>query len=129
MNHNVMEFLYFHYMTQRSDSDFWTRFTQDNQMPHQLRDRLELMSSLDFTDELANSPAFGKQGYLAVGAGTGFFNRQQAEMRFQSMMHGEGQRLYQRALQDYLRNIDLNSHTALDHRWFLNYVMTGRINN
>ena len=129
LNEHIMHFIYFHYMTQRKDSDFWTRFKLDNIMPEGLAITLEQASSLDFSAELHTTTVFGKTAYIAVGAGTKFFDRQQAEMRFLTMIHGEGQQLYQRARQDFLRNIYLNSRATISHRWFLNYVMTGRINN
>jgi tryptophan halogenase len=41
MNEDVLSFLYYHYMTKRTDSKFWLDFQKDNVMPEKLKMRLE----------------------------------------------------------------------------------------
>jgi tryptophan halogenase len=41
MNEDILGFLYYHYMTKRTDSEFWSEFQKDNKMPEKLKMRLE----------------------------------------------------------------------------------------
>lgn len=63
MNEDVLSFLYYHYMTKKTDSKFWLDFQKDNVMPEKLKMRLEnkLITS--------NFNTFNKNSWQAIKEG------------------------------------------------------------
>jgi tryptophan halogenase len=66
MNEDVLSFLYYHYMTKRTDSKFWLDFQKDNVMPEKLKMRLEnkLITS--------NFNMFNKDSWQAIEEGINY---------------------------------------------------------
>lgn len=78
MNDRVMEFLAFHYVTKRDDSDFWRSLLTRDFVPDSLKDKLELWkyqppSSIDDHTSVPWEP-FAPDNYLMVGHGLGIFD-------------------------------------------------------
>ena len=66
INEDVLSFLYYHYMTKRTDSKFWLDFQKDNVMPKKLKMRLEnkLITS--------NFNMFNKDSWQAIEEGINY---------------------------------------------------------
>ena len=73
----VPEFLHFHYLTQRNDSEFWKNFRKENNTPIKLRQKLNVWNSIPLFDH-DNQPLemFKMGSWLAVGAGTKIYNKE-----------------------------------------------------
>lgn len=71
----ILDFIYFHYITTRSDTDFWKNFTSNNKMPDTLQDRLQRWK-YRVPNNLDDKPEhiFGKENWLQVGQGIHYYN-------------------------------------------------------
>jgi len=65
-------FIYMHYMTQRSDTNFWLQFKDKNLAPERLKELLVLAEThvLDIFDIDRNWDAFNYSSFMEVGLGT-----------------------------------------------------------
>ncbi len=77
MNDRVMEFLVFHYITKRKDSEFWRSLQDRSFVPDSLKEKLEIWkyqppSSIDDHTSVPWEP-FAPDNYLMVGHGLGIF--------------------------------------------------------
>ena len=77
MNDRVMEFLAFHYITKRHDTDFWKSLSNREFIPDRLKEKLEIWkyqppSSIDDHTSVPWEP-FAPDNYLMVGHGLGVF--------------------------------------------------------
>ena len=65
INEDILSFLYFHYMTKRTDSKFWQDFTINNHMPDKLRNILTY-KQVDYNFNL-----FPKSSWDSIASGIG----------------------------------------------------------
>jgi tryptophan halogenase len=65
INEDVLSFLYFHYTTQRTDTEFWRDFKINNKMPQKLQELIQGAS----TDKY-NFNLFPDQSWAAIAIGT-----------------------------------------------------------
>lgn len=72
---NTLGFVWLHYLTKRTDTDFWKKFDTNYEMPEKLKTILPLIKSnnLKFLDtvDTKTSTSFGMYSYLQVGRGLG----------------------------------------------------------
>lgn len=78
MNDRVMDFLVFHYITKRNDSEFWRSLQNRSFVPDSLQEKLDLWknqapTSLDDHSSVPWEP-FIPENYLMVGHGLGIFD-------------------------------------------------------
>jgi tryptophan halogenase len=67
MNNDMSEFIYFHYMSQRKDTDFWKKFTYEK-APESLKQRLNLWKQR-FPTKNDGGPYWASDSWLIVGLG------------------------------------------------------------
>lgn len=67
-NHSIRDFIYFHYLTRRSDSDFWREFRTKNHRLENCYEDIELISQSP-TMTFNNNAMFTNFSYLQVGLG------------------------------------------------------------
>lgn len=124
MNDNTLGFIYFHYITKRTDTDFWKNFTIENEIPISLHNLIEEskynIPNLDRFKEF--SVDFAAKSFLACGSGQKFFNADHARRLFDSLYTGRRKQDYDLIKYRYLKNINLNLSTLIDHYSFLNYL-------
>jgi tryptophan halogenase len=70
----TLSFIYLHYITQRSDTDFWKNFRRDTKMPDRVAEFLELASAgvlvpFDFPRDNRTAIGYPISSYLEVGHG------------------------------------------------------------
>jgi tryptophan halogenase len=73
-NQYVLEFLYLHYMTTRTDSKFWTEFREKNRMPDNLQHRLEMLNNVH--SEAYPTSIFSERSHLSVADGLRLLDNQ-----------------------------------------------------
>jgi hypothetical protein len=116
MSDGVVDFIYFHYMSKRKDSDFWKKFTVEN-APQYIKDLLEsweyrLPQYSDFT----NDQVWGMESWLVVSAGIKRLNNDLIRAAFEvSFTQKQAADLYE---QNKNRQ-DIISSSCVDHRVFL----------
>lgn len=78
----VRDFVYFHYMTNRNDTEFWKNFTVNNEIPDTLLSRINTWSREGLTYHNTNDELiFGYNSWANVGMGIGFFDRRTSNNR------------------------------------------------
>jgi tryptophan halogenase len=77
-NDDILAFLYFHYLTKRSDSPFWKNFRNNTTIPENLKEKLELLKEGIFTPQEFDYEkvfaGFTLNSYLVVGNGLGLID-------------------------------------------------------
>jgi tryptophan halogenase len=121
---NTLGFVYFHYITKRTDTDFWTNFTKDNKIPESLNLLLEeskyRIPSYDMFKNIGLD--WAAKSFLACGNGQKFFNPAHAKLLFESLYHGRRKEEYDLLKYQYFRNINLNLPVLIDHYSFVEYM-------
>ncbi len=74
-NQEICDFIYLHYMSTRTDTDFWKHFTFKN-ASDSLKEKIEFWDTLAFknTNELYMSLIFSKESWFIIGLGVGLIN-------------------------------------------------------
>jgi len=74
-NESVANFIHFHYITPRQDTDFWKDFKIKNKMPQHLKDTLEEFYETPFSNV---DPVFlwSNESFLSVSSGLNQLNRE-----------------------------------------------------
>ena len=75
MNDSILDFLYFHYITKRTDTPFWKDYVKTTKIPDGLQSLMKkwdgsIPENVDFNDT-----AFGYHGWLSIGSGLNFFDK------------------------------------------------------
>jgi tryptophan halogenase len=75
-NQEVADFVYFHYMSGRSDTEFWKKFADPNNAPDSVRLMLETWSYRlpEYTDSFGS--LFPLESWVSVGDGVGLINKE-----------------------------------------------------
>ena len=71
INEDVLSFLYYHYMSERVDSDFWTRFTTNNKIPDKLSNMLK-SNDMFLTLKKYNFNLFNDDSWKAIKKGINY---------------------------------------------------------
>jgi tryptophan halogenase len=75
-NHEVLQFLYMHYLTERSDSPFWKEFRNKTVMVEGLQEKLNKWAvTAPVYKDVINNALWGLPSILQVGFGTRVLNR------------------------------------------------------
>ena len=124
MNDNTLGFVYFHYITKRSDTKFWTEFTRDNTVPESLVNLLELSKHTipAYDDFKLLGIDWTAKSFYACGNGQKFFNPEFARKIFDSLNTGRRRNDYKLIKSQYFKNLNLNLGTLIDHYSFLEYI-------
>lgn len=124
MNDNTLGFVYFHYLTKRTDTDFWKNFMLDNQVPESLHTLIEeskyTIPSYDMFSNIGLD--WAAKSFLACGNGQRFFNPNHAKQLFDSFYTGKRKQEYDLMKFRYFKNINLNLSVLVDHYSFLEYL-------
>jgi len=76
MNDDVLDFLYFHYITRRKDSTFWKEYLPTTTIPSSLETKLIHWENSTYKiNDFKNNP-FGLPSWLQVGFGLDLFNKE-----------------------------------------------------
>ena len=124
LNDNTLGFVYFHYITNRSDTEFWSNFTTDNAIPESILDLIDKSrSTIPSYDEFKDIGVdWGSKSFYACGIGQKFFNPDLAKKIFNSLNTGQRQHDYSTIKNQYFKNLNLNLTTLIDHHSFLEYL-------
>jgi tryptophan halogenase len=78
LNEECMNFIYYHYMSERKDTEFWKTYTTRTEIPARLKKMLELWEVRPPKNGdlalIAPSPSFDMYSWYLVGAGIGNLN-------------------------------------------------------
>lgn len=73
-NHEVLEFVYLHYLTERNDSPFWKEFRNKNQMVESLEETIDILSFNQY-DPLIEKHLYANKSWVQILAGLRLLNQ------------------------------------------------------
>jgi tryptophan halogenase len=127
MNRVILNFLYLHYITKRTDTLFWKDFTKDNIAPEGIEMLSEhLKTSLPDQvffkelDSLLGYSAFNDQSWYSVGAGVKIFKSEVAQQQFELAVSDLTE--YETSKTNHLSNIQSNSESMFNHWEYISYL-------
>jgi tryptophan halogenase len=92
---NILNFVYFHYITKRQDSKFWQEFKDKNSVPPGFEETLRALKESNFRYENLNEgycvASFGMASYLQVGAGLEIFENEMKVCGYEHITPGPEQ--------------------------------------
>jgi len=124
INNDILNFIHFHYLTQRTDTIFWKDFAARNKCPNvvqEIKDSNRDVAHLLSRDFITNS-LFQIGLWLEVGAGTRFFNREEAIKSYNALNTGTRKVRYSASAANFIKKMNLGFMSLIDHRDFLNYL-------
>lgn len=85
----ILEFVYLHYITNRTDTDFWKKFTKNNSMPEAVEKYLKKCSiTIPNFSHHNEEQRFPLKSHYAVCAGLNLFKKDIADKTFRSLTQG-----------------------------------------
>ena len=124
INENILAFVHFHYLTKRTDSDFWKDFQNNNKTPEQvvlfLNSLKESVPNFDFFS--TNNWVFKLPSWYAVSSGIQSFPQNQAKAVFTAHTQGIAEEAYCYIKNKYITELEINKNSLIDHYEFLEYL-------
>jgi len=128
INNDTLNFLHFHYLTERTDTVFWKDFEKRTKCPDIIqdfkdnnKDPVHLLSRDCITNNL-----FPINLWLEIGAGVRFFNRQAVTETFESINTGSRKALYGINSKDLRARMKQAYAELEDHTAFINYIKSNK---
>jgi tryptophan halogenase len=116
MSDGVVDFVYFHYMSDRDDTDFWKKFTLEN-APDYVKNLLESWEyRLPQYADFSKDKVWGMQSWLSVGAGIKRLNIPLLSKTFDVSF---AQREASSSYAEMKNRQDIIADSCVDHRKFL----------
>lgn len=123
-NHQVVEFLYLHYLTERNDSEFWKTFRQRTKMLPKLKEKLDLWAETPITEDDKFEQLFTVSSWQQVSDGNRLINRQAASTQYHDLVIP---RRINDTFNSFKQNQDVMVNACLTHEQFINYLK-GEVN-
>lgn len=117
INKEIVDFIYYHYMSKRKDTEFWNKFTYKN-APGSLKNKLDLWKDR-LPDNYDNTLAWLGSSWLIIGINIGILNKELCDFYIDNSLH------YQNGINDYKKIVDLQNSTleqCIKHNKFLEYL-------
>jgi tryptophan halogenase len=112
----VVDFIYLHYVTNKTNNDFWANFTKNNIMSSRLKEKIVLMNNSVLSDDFEN--IFPGTSYYAVSDGLGILNKKNIKKIYNVYNMNYFSDILNR--QNYIKN-QVIEHCE-DHSNFLKYI-------
>ena len=117
LNTIISNFIYFHYMTLRKDTEFWQKFSYEN-APEKIKEKINTWKDR-LPNDLDNQDVWQSVSWLAVGSGLNLINKSIAATYIDNLAeYKDSIELYNQFL--FLR--DNMIELCIDHKEFLEYV-------
>jgi tryptophan halogenase len=117
INTIISDFIYFHYMTLRKDTEFWQKFSYEN-APEKIKEKINIWKDR-LPNDLDNQDVWQSVSWLAVGSGLNLINKSIAATYIDNLAeYKDSIELYNQFL--FLR--DNMIELCIDHKEFLEYV-------
>lgn len=118
-NHQVVEFLYAHYLTERKDSEFWTGFRDNTKMLPELQAKLDLWAETPPTEHDGLNELFQINSWYQVADGCHLINRKATaslvkDLKLDARIYG--------TFNSYIRNLQAVDKTCISHEELINLL-------
>lgn len=118
---DTLDFVYFHYVTKRTDTEFWSKFTENNKMPENVKKFIdeceETVPDSDFINTI--SKVYLVPSWHSVGKGLRIIKRERANEVFGSMISDIRRQSITDGIASFHNNIIINIPTFVNHSDFL----------
>jgi tryptophan halogenase len=116
-NNDILEFLYLHYVTNKTNTDFWKNFTIDNKMPDTitklLKEGLDDISLSSFI--VTPGKIFGWSNWITVYAGNELYNKD----KIKGFLDKQGEVRYT----EIVKEIDSKKHLSIPLNKYLDNII------
>lgn len=113
----ILDFIYFHYITDRTDTDFWKHFTIKNKIPDSLKEKLSSWQKrLPIESDLNHKAIFGLHSWLMIGTGNNFISND----RYQQEIFDYNN--YNINIEEYNERKERVVNDSILHKDFLNLI-------
>ena len=117
INTIISDFIYFHYMTLRKDTEFWQKFSYEN-APENIKEKINIWKDR-LPNDLDNQHVWQSVSWLAVGSGLNLINKSIASTYIENLTeYKDSIRLYNEFI--YLQENMVN--LCIDHKELLEYL-------
>jgi tryptophan halogenase len=118
-NHEVLEFVYLHYLTKRNDSEFWRNFRERSLVPDGLLEKLELWNEVAPGEYVDSNSVFSLSSWLHISDGLGLLNP--VTFAHKMIELSIDFRIGTRYV-NYVSNLDCVVKAAMSHQEFIDFL-------
>jgi tryptophan halogenase len=118
-NERVLEFLYFHYLTDKDNNEFWKNFKINNKIPELLMNKLDKIQNGVVSEYDFNRSNFDINSWYSVGIGNNIINRDMHLMEIERLKIQNKFDLYENYKKDTLKKMNDLLPLLVDHYRFL----------
>ena len=121
---DTFDFVYLHYVTKRNDTEFWSKFTENNKMPDRVK---EFIDYCEFTVPDSKfirniSEIYDMASWHSVGKGLRIIKKEKASEVYSGMMSDIRRERIGPLSQSFYINMDINLDTLAHHSTLLKYI-------
>ena len=116
-NHEVLEFVYLHYLTKRKDTPFWKEFRNKNQMVESLEETIDILSFNQY-DPLIEKHLYANKSWVQILDGLQLIN---PEICVKLLQNSDIDRI-DMFRESLLTNYNNLEKICLTHKDFINYI-------
>ena len=121
INDLIVDFLQYHYITKRNDSEFWNECRNDNKFSNRLKKVIEtIQSDIEIDSEIKKS-IFGLQNWIMVGSGLGIISDDVLIKKYNKNKLKDDVDSY---YQSHISKIENSYMHIADEDEYLNYIKT-----
>lgn len=120
-NSRIMDFIYFHYMTERSDTSFWQGFKDISKAPESIQEMLEVWKyKIPETTDYNSMDPFSYMSWMQVGAGTRNLN---TDLIKKSALYNQFDKKYSGVYTNINYKLEQVVTESVNHKQFINYIL------
>lgn len=121
---DTFDFIYFHYVTKRKDTEFWSKFTENNVMPENVKKFIEecehTVPDSKFLKKI--SGVYETPSWFSVGKGLRIIKKEKASDMYSGIMSDIRREEVGLMTQSFYINMEINLSTLANHSMLLKHI-------
>jgi len=130
INDNILNFVHFHYLNGRNDTEFWNKFEDKTKWPSSTLNFVDVLNSQTAfnvgTLESTKYKYFSKSSWLAVADGMKFTNQELARDTLSKILTIEDKYHFKNLIDGFIVKLEKNFDATEDHNYFLNKILSDK---
>jgi tryptophan halogenase len=123
-NNEVVSFIYYHYITDKTNTKYWSEFRKSNIPPAGYLEFENKFKNIfivnpDLIDSFHRFPA---SSFISVGVGINFFNRQAVEEQYNACISTHAGENLEKGLQYRLKETNTIAEQTIDHYYLIESI-------
>lgn len=121
---DTLDFIYFHYITKRTDTEFWSKFTENNKMPENVKKFIDMCDVTVPDSEFLRSisKVYQESSWHSVGKGLRIIKRDKASEVYSGIMSDIRRESVSSLSKSFYINMDVNLASLVNHSELLKHV-------